>query len=232
LNGPTHALRIARAIARDFPGLTFDFTAKIEHLVTHRSAVRELKDLGCIFVVSAAESLSRRTLLAIGKGHTAEDIISTVRFFAAIGLTLRPTFVPFTPWDSLDDYRSLLRMIHDEGLVDQIDPVQYGIRLLVPPGSLLLRSGAMQPYLDGLDASLLTYRWHHPDPRMDELQKSIAGLLSATASQDPARTFFAIVARADNVASGARSRRDDRWIERHFPPDRARPPRLTESWFC
>src|SRR6185436_14513920 len=36
LNGPTHAQRIARALHREFPELSLDFTAKVEHLVRHR----------------------------------------------------------------------------------------------------------------------------------------------------------------------------------------------------
>jgi radical SAM superfamily enzyme YgiQ (UPF0313 family) len=36
LNGPTHSLRIVRAMHEEFPDVTFDFTAKIEHILKHR----------------------------------------------------------------------------------------------------------------------------------------------------------------------------------------------------
>src|SRR3972149_9838662 len=36
LNGPGHALAVARGLHAEFPGLTFDVTAKIEHLLRHR----------------------------------------------------------------------------------------------------------------------------------------------------------------------------------------------------
>ena len=36
LNGPGHALAVTRALHEAFPALTFDFTAKIEHLLRHR----------------------------------------------------------------------------------------------------------------------------------------------------------------------------------------------------
>jgi radical SAM superfamily enzyme YgiQ (UPF0313 family) len=36
LNGPTHALRIAEELHARFPGVTFDATIKIEHLLAHR----------------------------------------------------------------------------------------------------------------------------------------------------------------------------------------------------
>ena len=58
LNGPQHALRIARALHEEFPDLTFDFTAKVEHILKHREVFAELARLGCIFIVSAVESLS------------------------------------------------------------------------------------------------------------------------------------------------------------------------------
>src|SRR5262245_24088123 len=37
LNGPGHSLRIAREMHSLFPGITFDFTAKVEHILKHRS---------------------------------------------------------------------------------------------------------------------------------------------------------------------------------------------------
>jgi radical SAM superfamily enzyme YgiQ (UPF0313 family) len=98
LNGPTHARRIAKAFHHEFPGVTFDFTAKVEHLLEHKSLVRELKELGCLFVVSAIESVSEATLAALQKGHTTGDVVDVIRFFDEIGLALRPTLVPFTPW--------------------------------------------------------------------------------------------------------------------------------------
>jgi radical SAM superfamily enzyme YgiQ (UPF0313 family) len=55
LNGPRHALAVARALHAEFPQVTFDVTAKIEHLLTQREHLAELAALGCVFVVSAAE---------------------------------------------------------------------------------------------------------------------------------------------------------------------------------
>src|SRR5438270_903721 len=58
LNGPGHALAVARALHAEFPRLSFDLTAKIEHLLRHRRLLPELAALGCAFIVSAVESLS------------------------------------------------------------------------------------------------------------------------------------------------------------------------------
>src|SRR5262245_57714024 len=150
LNGPRHALAVARALHAEFPRLTFDFTAKIEHLLRHRERLPELASLGCAFIVSAAESLSDTVLTHLEKGHTRADIERAVKLVSAAGMTLRPTWVAFTPWTTLEDYRELLEFVETQGLVDAIDPVQFSIRLLVPPGSLLLESGALRPYLGAL----------------------------------------------------------------------------------
>jgi radical SAM superfamily enzyme YgiQ (UPF0313 family) len=74
LNGPSHALRVARALHAAHPDVTFSFTAKVEHIVTHADAVRELATLGALFAVSAVESLSDRVLGALAKGHQAADV--------------------------------------------------------------------------------------------------------------------------------------------------------------
>ncbi|MET0487613.1 MAG: radical SAM protein, partial [Candidatus Rokuibacteriota bacterium] len=62
LNGPRHALAVARALHAEFPRVTFDFTAKVEHLLRERQHLTELATLGCGFIVSAAESLDDRVL--------------------------------------------------------------------------------------------------------------------------------------------------------------------------
>ena len=76
LNGPGHALAVARALHAEFPSLTFDVTAKIEHLLRHRARLPELARLGCVFIVSAVESLSETVLTHLDKGHTRADVES------------------------------------------------------------------------------------------------------------------------------------------------------------
>ena len=40
------------------------------------------------------------------------------------GLTLRPTWVAFTPWTALEDFRDLLDFVERHGLVANVQPVQ------------------------------------------------------------------------------------------------------------
>ena len=228
LNGPGHALRVARAVHAEFPDLTFDFTAKVEHLLRQRDRLPELARLGGIFCVTAAESLSDTVLAHLDKGHTRADVVEALRAVRAAGLAPRPTWVPFTPWTTLDDYRDFLDFIEREELLDAVDPVQYSIRLLVPPGSLLLEHGALAPCLGPLVEGAFHYRWTHPDPRMDRLAERVAALVAGAADrrEDPVTTFGAVRGLADGLA-GAPPRPA---VTR--PPDRGRPPRLSEPWFC
>src|SRR5215470_17619684 len=228
LNGPRHALAVARALHAEFPRLTFDFTAKIEHLLVQREHLAELARLGALFVVSAAESLDDRVLAILDKGHTCADIETALALTRAAGLSLRPTWVAFTPWTTLEGYRAWLDFIAAEDLVDATDPVQYALRLLVPPGSWLLEHEAMRAHVGRLVPDAFHHEWTHPDPRVDALQCAVAAAVATAAEprEDAALTFDRVRALAARAA-GAKA-----------PPpiglasDRRRPPRLSEPWFC
>lgn len=228
LNGPGHALAVARALHAEFPTVTFDFTAKIEHLLRQRAHLAELAALGCLFIVSAAESLDDRVLAVLDKGHTGADVATALEATRAAGITLRPTWVAFTPWTTLAGYRAWLDFIDQAALVDAVDPVQYGLRLLVPPGSLLLRHEAMRPHLGRLVAHSFYYEWTHPDPRMDALQRAVSQAVAVAADrrEDAGRTFERVGALAEEAA-GLAPRSTSRQ-----PLTRRPAPRLTEPWFC
>lgn len=229
LNGPGHALAIARALHAEFPEVTFDFTAKIEHLLRHRARLPELRALGCLFIVSAAESLSDTVLGYLDKGHTRADIVEALSVVRAAGIALRPTWVAFTPWTTLADYRAWLDFIEEEGLLDAVDPVQYTIRLLVPPGSLLVEHPAMRPFLGQLIEEAFYYRWTHLDPRLEALQEAVTAAVAEAVErkEDEAVVFGQVRGLADRAA-GAKPRS----VPVPVAFDRPRPPHLTEPWFC
>jgi radical SAM superfamily enzyme YgiQ (UPF0313 family) len=229
-NGPTHALRITRAMHQEFPDLTFDATIKIEHLMRHRHLLPEMQELGCIFIVSAVESLNDTVLKHLHKGHTASDVAEAFTLLEQAGIVLRPSLLPFSPWETLETYLELLNFFEAGHYIEQIDPVHLSIRLLIPPGSALLDDADNQHWLGKLDAAAYSYRWQHPDPRMDSLQRQVAELV-ATAEcgcTDPLQTFFAVKALA-MAAQGA----DFSVTEamRNYGQRKA-VPSLTESWFC
>ncbi len=225
LNGPRHALRLARALHARFGALTFDFTAKIEHLVRQPAAVAELAALGGIFVTSAVESLSDHVLEKLDKGHTRSDVLRAFELCAEEGLTLRPSLVPFTPWSTLEDFLDLLETFEERCWLPQLDPVQLSIRLLLPPGSLLLDDPDLRR--GSLDEEALTRRWEHPDARMDALQRKVSAAAEdgACRGEDP----FETIARVKALALAAAGREH---VHVARPFSGARAPRLSESWFC
>jgi radical SAM superfamily enzyme YgiQ (UPF0313 family) len=235
LNGPTHALRVARRMHEEFPHLTFDFTAKVEHLLKHRDLLREFAACGCLFIVSAVESLSDLVLARLEKGHTRADVFEAFGAVSEAGIALRPSFVSFTPWTTLDDYIDILDFVERHDLVENVDAVQYTIRLLVPPGSLLLTKPDTAVWLGPLNQESFTYEWAHADPRMDSLHDEVTLLVEQAVSrnEDTAVTFHSIrdLARAvggrEEAARAAADRHSAGLIRA-----RARPPRLTEAWFC
>jgi hypothetical protein len=230
LNGPRHSMELVKEIHEEFPGLTFDCTAKVEHLVKHPSVLESFARCGCIFIVSAVESLSDTVLHNLRKGHTRGDFFSALNYVRASGIRLRPTFVSFTPWTTLWDYVELLETVEAEALLDCVDPIQYAIRLLVPPGSPLLSEESLRPHLRGLLADQYTYSWEHPDPRMDELHREVSSLVeeAAAVSADPLRTFAVI----SELARAALDERTPDLESLMPPPFTVRPLRLTEPWFC
>jgi radical SAM superfamily enzyme YgiQ (UPF0313 family) len=243
LNGPKHALRVARRLHAAQPELTFDVTVKIEHVLKHRALFPELARLGCLFGVSAVESLSDRVLAELDKGHTRADVLEALAILRAAGIALRPSLVPFTPWATLDDYVELIDFVFEEDLVEHVDPIQLAIRLLIPPGSALLWPRASrhverdatpaapdrQPpqWLGALDPAELSYAWSHPDPRMDALYADVSAAVErGAASEVPDAEQLAEIRALAYAAAG-----------RAAPPLAARAstrfvPRLSEAWFC
>ena len=224
LNGPGHVMKIARALHAEFPRLTFDFTTKVEHIRQHRALFPELRALGASFIISAFESVSDDVLLRLDKGHTAADLDDALAVLDDAGLPVQPTWLPFTPWTTLDDYIDLLAWIRRRDLIAHVPAVQLSIRLLVPPGSALLSEPDAAAWLGPLDAANFTYRWHNPDPCVDELQRRVAAVAEAGGEADEA---FAAIERLAYDLAGRRV--PDAPPRTHHNPT---PPRLTEDWFC
>jgi radical SAM superfamily enzyme YgiQ (UPF0313 family) len=102
-NGPTHAVRIVEALHAAHPGLSYDVTIKVEHLLRHRDRLATLAATGCAFVTSAVESIDDRVLALLDKGHTRADFLDAVELCRGAGLILVPTFVAFHPWLTIED---------------------------------------------------------------------------------------------------------------------------------
>ena len=216
-NGPTHARRIVEALHREFPQLTYDVIIKVEHLLAHRELLPVLADSGCLFVTSAVESVDDEVLAKLEKGHTRADFIAAATLCRGAGLTLVPTFVAFSPWTTLDGYTDLLRVVSDLGLVGNVAPVQWGIRLLITWESRLLELPDIHEAIGHFDPRTLTYRWKHADPRVDLLQQQIMALVGVRAHRSRESIFEEIcdLARVNILL-----------------PSRSAIPYMNEPWYC
>ncbi len=229
-NGPSHAMRITRALQREFPTVTFDATIKIEHLLKYRHLLPELKANGCAFIVSAVESLNDDVLERLHKGHSGAGISEVFDLMEATGIALRPSLMPFSPWETLESYLQLLSFFEERHLVEHVDPVHFSIRLLIPPGSALLDAPDAPEWLGELDPAAYSYCWRHPDPRMDELHHAVSELVEKAqrAQADPIETFFHIKALA------LEANRQEMCVSCSIKGYGTRKviPHLTETWFC
>ena len=177
LNAPPHSRRIVAALHARFPDVTFDCTVKVEHVLRHADLWPAFAAAGCVFVVSAFESVDDRVLARLDKGHTAADAAEAVDVLRAAGIDVRPSWLPFTPWTTRDDMVALLDFVYDHDLVDCVDPVQYSVRLLLPRGSLLLEHPDLTPFVGPWNDERSTFTWVHPDPAIDALQRTLSTLV-------------------------------------------------------
>jgi radical SAM superfamily enzyme YgiQ (UPF0313 family) len=224
-NGPKHARTVVERFARELPGTTYDVTIKVEHLLAHADLLPVLRDTGCAFVTSAVESLDDEVLAKLQKGHTRADFERVVALFREVGLVLAPTFVAFTPWTTRASYRDMLEAIDRLDLVDNVPPIQYAIRLLVPQGSRMLDLPDMRALVGPFDPASLTFPWAHPDAGVDRLQAAVADAVGVKVTVTR-REMFGRVWQLAREGEGAPRPKD-----RGAMP-RATIPYLNEPWYC
>lgn len=225
-NGIRHALELIAEFHAEFPDVTYDVTIKIEHLRQYEKELRALKDTGCLFVISAVESVDDGVLERLDKGHTRVDFFHVAGVFCELEMTLHPTFVAFTPWTTLDGYLDLLRVIVELELVENVAPVQLGIRLLIPEGSRLLGLEDVRRDVGAFDAELLVYPWRNADERVDRLSETVQAIAADSDRKKESRPeAFARIWEAAHTAAGV--------VTPELKLGVARPvPFLSEPWYC
>jgi hypothetical protein len=210
--------------------LTFDCTTKVEHVLEHAGVWEEMAASGCLFVVSALESVNDEILARLDKGHTTAEAVLALDLLREHAIETRPSFMPFTPWTTPRDVLEIIDFVATHDLVANVDPVQYTIRLLVPEGSLLLQRNDLREHLGPYQAERLSYPWRSADPAADRLHGRLNALVQqSAAAQEATSVTFARIRAAVREATG----------EPGGPAPEAIPigstegrPRLTEPWFC
>jgi hypothetical protein len=221
-NGPGHVVPIVEALHREWPHLTYDATIKIEHLLKHRDLLPVLKTTGCLFVTSAVESLDDSVLDTLAKGHSRADFAEALAVTRDAGLTLSPTFIPFTPWTTRDSYRRFLGELVELDLVEQVAPIQLAIRLLIPEGSLLLQLPEIRATVRPFDPHALCYPWENPE--VDALQRLIQDLIKREEKRRASRAE--IFRQTWGLVTDTPVPKDTPRVARTTIPY------LTEPWYC
>jgi radical SAM superfamily enzyme YgiQ (UPF0313 family) len=227
-NGIRHAMELVESFHREFPAVTYDVTIKIEHLLKYQEHLPKLRDTGCLFVISAVESVDDAVLRFLNKGHTREDFLRVVKTFRELGLTLHPTFVPFTPWTTMDGYLDLLRVIEQVGLIENAAPIQLGIRLLIPEGSRMLELEDVRRLVGPFDSQSLAYPWKNADPRVDILSETVQEIAAAAERQKESRpATFERIWKAAHATAGLPAP-----VLNLSEQSQSGVPFLSEPWYC
>ena len=230
LNGPGHAIPIVEALHAEFPNLTYDVTIKIEHLLKYQQLLPVLRDTGCLFITSAVEAVDDNILSNLDKGHTRSDFTQAATVLRELGLVLKPTFVAFTPWTTASTYLEMLSVIRELKLIDNVAPIQYAIRLLIPAGSRLLDLREIQDLVEPYNQSALYYPWQHLDPVIDQLYERIFRLVLRSQKKEGSRAILfeniwhTILELAPDLESNYQN--ENIWDLAAKPV-----PRLSESWY-
>ncbi len=228
-NGVGHAVPLVEALHREFPQLTYDVTIKVEHLLENTELLKTLRDTGCLFIVSAVESLDDQILEKLQKGHTREDFFGVVEECLRAGIALQPTFVPFTPWTTFENYLDLLEQLRRLELIGAVAPIQLAIRLLVTAGSRLLDIEEVRERVGAFDAKQLIYPWKHSIPEIDRLCEELQDIVAATEKLKEGRAaIFEKIWRAANRAAERRIEEKDLLL----PAAATGVPYLNEPWYC
>ncbi|MGO9497760.1 MAG: CUAEP/CCAEP-tail radical SAM (seleno)protein [Solirubrobacteraceae bacterium] len=230
LNGWRHSLAIVRALHERRPELTFDCTTKVEHVLEHADVWDQMAASGCLFVVSALESVNDEILDRLEKGHTTAQAVQALELLREHGIETRPSFMPFTPWTTPRDVLDIVDFVAAHDLIANVDPVQFTIRLLVPEDSLLLASEDLREHLGPYQAERLSYPWRSADPAADRLQGRLSALVQqSAAAHEAAGLTFARIRAAVREANGEPAGPEPETIPMGSTEGR---PRLTEPWFC
>jgi radical SAM superfamily enzyme YgiQ (UPF0313 family) len=233
LNAVPHSLAVVKELHQRHPAVTFDATIKVEHLLEQSRLLPRLAELGCLFITSAFESTDDAVLRLLEKGHTRADLERALSAVGSAGIALRPTWVAFTPWTTAESFLDLLAFVEDNGLVNNVQPVQYALKLLLPPGSPLIDVIAGHGRLEPFDEARLTFNWTNPDPRLEALQRELARVVEADAAPgaDGTATLYEVTfAKVKRAALKALAGID---APASVAPQPLKPvPGLTEAWFC
>ena len=228
-NGVGHAIPLVEALHREFPAVTYDVTIKVEHLLQNADLLQTLRATGCLFIVSAVESLDDSVLEKLKKNHTRADFFRVVELCRRAGVALQPTFVPFTPWTTFEQIVDLFEQVQRLELTEAVAPIQLCIRLLITAGSRLLELEEVRRMVGPFDAPALVYPWKNSNSGLDQLCEELQEIVAASDKLKRGRT--ATFDKMWRAVSKAAHR--ELVVQAQAPlAARATVPYLNEPWYC
>jgi radical SAM superfamily enzyme YgiQ (UPF0313 family) len=228
-NGVGHAIPLVESLHREFPQLSYDVTIKVEHLLKNADLLRTLRETGCLFIVSAVESLDDSVLKKLEKNHTRADFFRAVEFCRNAGVTLQPTFVPFTPWTTFAQMADLFEQLELWELVEAVAPIQLAIRLLITANSRLLELDEIREMIGPFDPAALVYPWKSPDPAVDQLCEQLQQIAG---DGDKLKRSRAATFEAMRAALNRAAKRESETKPRIPIAVHPQVPYLNEPWYC
>ncbi|HXX15671.1 MAG TPA: CUAEP/CCAEP-tail radical SAM protein [Candidatus Eremiobacteraceae bacterium] len=226
-NGVGHAIPVVEALHREFPEVSYDATIKVEHLLQNAELLATLRDTNCLFIVSAVESLDDVVLKKLDKSHTRPDFFRAVDLCRRAGITLQPTFIPFTPWTTFEQLLDLFEQLAQLDLVEAVGPIQLAIRLLIPAGSRLLELQEVREMVGPFDGKLLVYPWKNANPALDALCDRLQDMVASSEKLKSRRsdTFEKMWKTVTEAANRQRQALP-------LLAPRSTVPYLNEPWYC
>jgi hypothetical protein len=122
----------------------------------------------------------------------------------------------------------MLATIEQLGLIENVSPIQYAIRLLIPAGSRLLELPEVKNGVGDFDLAALSYPWQHPYPAMDELYKRVYRLVQLNSRGSRPALFARIWQEVLDIAPGLETAPQ---FARQWDSLDAPVPQLSESWY-
>src|SRR5216683_126957 len=112
--------------------------------------------------------------------------------------------------------------------VENVAPIQLGIRLLIPGGSRMLELEEVRRLVGPFDPQSLAYRWRNADPRLDALSETVQEIAAAAERSEESRlATFKRIWKAAHSAAGLPAPQINISARSH-----AGIPFLSEPWYC
>lgn len=166
-NSRTIGVGVIRRLTEEIGPVTFEFTTRVDHVLSYPKELTELVSLGLRRVTCALEFPSNRVLRIFDKHIDVDHMRAAVEESRRLGFELIPTFIPFTPWVEYEELLTFEDFLVETGLARVTDPTALQTRLLLFKGSPLLTS----PWLEDVATVDRGFwvEWRHPDQRVEEL---------------------------------------------------------------